>query len=137
MAVRCVGAVVFDDGGRLLLVRRGRPPQQGSWSLPGGRVEPGETEPQAVAREVAEETGLEVAVGRLAGRVLRSGPEGVVYDIADYECRVAGGELRPGDDAADARWVETGQLAELSLSTGLVDALTEWGVLAGGPQPAG
>jgi 8-oxo-dGTP diphosphatase len=129
MPVPCVGAVVLDGTGRLLLVRRGRPPQQGTWSLPGGRVEPGETDTDAVAREVAEETGLSVRVGRLAGRVLRAGPQGSVYDIGDYLCEVTSGELRAGDDAADVRWVAPAELATLTLSTGLVDALTEWGVL--------
>lgn len=129
MPVPCVGAVVVDRAGRLLLVQRGQPPQQGTWSLPGGRVEPGEAETDAVVREVAEETGLAVRVGRLAGRVLRAGPRGAVYDIADYLCQVTGGDLRAGDDAADVRWVAPAELATLTLSTGLLDALNEWGVL--------
>ncbi len=133
--VACVGAVVHDGAGRLLVVRRGRPPGQGLWSVPGGRVEPGETEHEAVAREVCEETGLQVRVGRLAGRVRRAGLAGVVYDIADHVCEVVGGTLRAGDDAAEVRWASNADLHTLPLTEGLLDALAEWGVL---PQdPAG
>src|SRR2546430_12165360 len=69
----CAGAIVFDGAGQLLLIKRGRPPSQGSWSVPGGRCLPGEAEPDACVREVAEETGLAVRVLRLAGRVERDG----------------------------------------------------------------
>src|SRR2546430_16924216 len=61
--VPCAGAVVKDQAGRLLLVRRGREPGRGRWSLPGGRVEPGETAAEAAVREVREETGLDVVAG--------------------------------------------------------------------------
>jgi 8-oxo-dGTP diphosphatase len=129
MRVRCVGAVVVNDDGRLLVVRRGRPPGQGLWSLPGGRVEPGESDAIAIMREMREETGLGVTVGRLIGRVARPGPGGVTYDIGDYAATVAGGGLRPGDDADDARWVTPAGLHALATTPGLLDALTEWGVL--------
>jgi len=72
MAMRridCAGAVIKDGQGRLLLIRRRNEPGAGLWSLPGGRIEPGETGDQAVAREVREETGLSVTVGRLLGVV--------------------------------------------------------------------
>ena len=67
--VFCVGAIVHDRVGRLLLIQRGREPGRGLWSLPGGRVEPGESEHEAIEREMAEETGLRVRVVRLVGRV--------------------------------------------------------------------
>jgi ADP-ribose pyrophosphatase YjhB (NUDIX family) len=129
MRVRCVGGIVRDASGRLLLVRRGRPPGAGLWSVPGGRVEPGEDDAAAVVRELKEETGLDVVAGALAGSVDRPGPGGVVYEIHDYEARAVGGVLRAGDDAADARWVTAAELRELPLTEGLVEALESWGLL--------
>ncbi|CNE22527.1 ADP-ribose pyrophosphatase [Mycobacterium tuberculosis] len=129
MRKRCVGGIVHDGDGRLLLVRRGRPPGAGQWSIPGGRVEPGEDDPAAVARELREETGLEVAVGALAGTVERPGPGGVTYEIHDYTATVTGGTLRAGDDAAEVRWVGPDDLGSLPVTPGLLDALTQWGVL--------
>jgi len=127
--IACVGAIVFDDRGRLLLIRRGREPGAGSWSLPGGRVEAGETPPEAIMREVAEETGLVVVPERLIGRVERDGPGGVGYVIDDYACTAVGGQLRAGDDASDARFVDRRGLDTLTLSSGLLDALADWSVL--------
>ncbi|NDU76086.1 NUDIX domain-containing protein [Actinomadura sp. DSM 109109] len=129
MRVRCVGGIVRDAEGRLLLVRRGHPPGEGLWSVPGGRVEPGEDDPAAVARELREETGLDVRPGALAGTVERPGPGGVVYEIHDYTATVTGGTLRAGDDASDVRWVPPDELDGLPLAPGLLDALTGWGVL--------
>jgi 8-oxo-dGTP diphosphatase len=127
--VPCVGAVVHDDEHRLLVVRRGRAPAAGRWSLPGGRVEAGETDADAVRREVREETGLDVLVGRRVGTVERDGPDGLVYDIRDYACSVTGGRLRPGDDASEVRWVRRRELLALDTTDGLVDTLDAWGVL--------
>lgn len=127
--IPCVGAVVTDGQGRLLMIRRGREPGAGLWSIPGGRVEPGETDAEALTREMLEETSLVVAVGRLLGRVRRPGLGGAVIDIRDYAATVTGGTLRAGDDAADARWVAPGDLGSLEITEGLIEALTEWGVL--------
>ncbi|WP_206184518.1 NUDIX hydrolase [Thermoactinospora rubra] len=127
MRVNCVGAIVV-DGDRLLLVRRGRPPGQGLWSLPGGRVEPGESDEAALRREVREETGLLVEPGPFVGVVDRPGPGGVVYDIRDYRATVTGGVLAAGDDAADVRWCPLPDLVRLPLSEGLLDALAAWGI---------
>jgi 8-oxo-dGTP diphosphatase len=80
-------------------------------------------------REVHEETGLWVEPGRLVGAVERPAPGGAVFDIQDYAASVSGGRLVPGDDAADARWVHPRDLGRLSLTTGLADTLTGWGVL--------
>ena len=125
----CAGAIVFDAAGRLLVIERGRPPAQGRWSVPGGRCRPGEPTADACVREVREETGLTVSVTRLAGQVERDRPGGGTYLIDDFVCSLVGGELRAGDDAAAARWVDRSELATLPLSPGLWDALDAWGVL--------
>jgi len=119
-AVRCVGGIAHDTGGRLLLVLRGREPSAGLWSLPGGRVEAGESDAEAVVRELHEETGLRVQPGELVGSVVRG-----AYEIFDYTCLVIGGVLRAGDDAADARWVDAGDFDAMSRSGALVPLLDE------------
>jgi ADP-ribose pyrophosphatase YjhB (NUDIX family) len=127
VAIACVGALVRDPGRRLLLVLRAREPARGTWSLPGGRVEPAESTADACAREVLEETGLIVEVGRHVGRVERSGVGGTTYVIDDYECEVVGGRLAAGTDAADARWLSEEQMRDLPLSPLLWQTLAEWG----------
>jgi 8-oxo-dGTP diphosphatase len=129
MRVRCVGAIVHDAEGRLLVIRRGRPPGEGLWSLPGGRVEPGESDTDAVVRELAEETGLRAEPGALVGQVERPGPGGVTYDILDYAATVTGGDLVPGDDASDVRWASPAELRSLPTTPGLLDALAGWGII--------
>ena len=125
----CAGGIVRDAAGRLLLVRRGTAPSAGLWSVPGGRCLPGESAARACVREVAEETGLVVEVVRLAGTVERPAPDGGVYVIDDFVCRLVGGALSAGDDATDARWVSRSEMAELPLVPGLVEALDEWDAL--------
>lgn len=127
--IRCVGAVLLDDAGRLLLIRRAHAPGRRQWSVPGGRVEAGETDQHAVIREVAEETGLAVEVTRWLGDVQRCGPDGAIFEIHDYSCRVTGGVLRAGDDADGALWCDAATLATLPLVTGLIEALADWGCL--------
>jgi 8-oxo-dGTP diphosphatase len=129
--VDCVGALVYDDEHRLLVVRRANEPGRGLWSLPGGRVEPGEDDPTAVAREVAEETGLTVKVGPLVGQVEREGPSGVLYVIRDYEAEPVGGELTAGDDATDARFVSRDEFDNLPTATLLASTLAQWNALPG------
>jgi ADP-ribose pyrophosphatase YjhB (NUDIX family) len=128
-AIPCVGAIVTDEQGRVLMIKRGHEPGAGLWSIPGGRIEPGETDAEALAREMLEETGLTVEVGRLVGTVQRPGPGGAVLDIRDYAATVIGGTLAAGDDAADARWIRAEDLNTLPLTEGLADILTSWGVL--------
>lgn len=126
----CAGGVVVDDDGRVLLVRRGHAPYEGTWSLPSGRVEPGEDLVTAAAREVAEETGLTVSVGELLGVVRRQDPAGAYrYEIHDFACVVTGGTPRPGDDADDLGWFTSDEIAGLPTSPGLTDALRDFGVM--------
>jgi 8-oxo-dGTP diphosphatase len=131
--VPCVGAVVLDDAGRLLLVRRGREPSRGLWSLPGGRVEPGESEAAAVAREVLEETGLPVRVGPLVGRVRIPAGDGVVYDVADHRCTLVdpSQEPRAGDDADAVIFADAATLTGLPCTPLLLETLRGWGALPG------
>jgi 8-oxo-dGTP diphosphatase len=127
--IRCVGAVLLDGAGRLLLIRRAKEPGRGRWSIPGGRLEAGETDHQAVIREVVEETGLAVEVTGWLGAVTRHAPDGAIFDIHDYTCRVTGGRLRAGDDADDARWCDGYTLTTLPLVSGLAEALADWNSL--------
>jgi 8-oxo-dGTP diphosphatase len=127
--IPCVGAVIKDDRGRLLLIKRGHDPGAGLWSLPGGRVEPGETDAEALVREMREETGLVVRPGRLLGSVRRPYGDGDVVDIRDYTATVIGGTLNAGDDAAEARWVDGADFGGLPLTEGLAEILASWGVL--------
>lgn len=121
--VNCAGAIVRDAEGRVLLVQRANEPSRGHWSVPGGRIEDGETPQDAAAREVREETGLDVAVGELLG-TLDFGP----YHVADFLATATGGTLAPGDDALDARWCTREEIASLETSPRLLAYLDEWGV---------
>ena len=126
----CVGAVVHDAAGRLLLIQRGHDPHRGSWSLPGGRIEPGETPEQAVVREVRAETGLVVLPGPAVGRV-NIPADGVVFDVVDLACALTepGREPVPGDDAAAALFADAATLEALPCTPALVETLRSWGVL--------
>lgn len=140
-ATQAVGAVVVDRSGRVLLVRRAKPPGHGQWTLPGGRVEPDESHEYSVVREVAEETSLRVRVIAPLG-VIAIEREGFRYAIHEYLCAIDGPgavgsasgapavgepadgeharegaapEPRAGDDAADARWVDPRDLRPLGV----------------------
>lgn len=123
-----VGAVVL-DGERVLLVKRGKPPGQGKWSLPGGLVGLGERLEDAAAREVEEECGLRVRILGLCGvidRIVReNGADPVRYHwvIVDYVAAVVGGALRAGSDAAEARWVPVTELGQYETTEGLAEMI--------------
>ncbi len=115
-----VGAVVF-CANRVLLVRRGRPPADGQWAIPGGAVELGETLAQAAEREIREETGIRIEAQApiYVFDMVERDPSGRVrfhYVIVDLAARFIGGELRAGDDAAEARWVSADEMQDLQVS---------------------
>lgn len=131
--IEAVG-VVITGGGRILLVQRGHEPQRGAWTIPGGRIEPGETPEQAAAREALEETGLEVEIGAEVYRVTIADPErDREFDIHDFEASVVGGELKAGDDAAAVEWVALAELWKRRVSPQLLEflALSRDGRLTG------
>jgi ADP-ribose pyrophosphatase YjhB (NUDIX family) len=118
-----VGALIFDDEHRVLLVERGKPPLAGCWSLPGGCVETGERLEDAIVREVFEETGLEVAADSIATVFERIMPDAsgaceYHYVLIDFYCSIRGGELRPGDDSKSARWFPIDALSSLEMTAG-------------------
>lgn len=116
-----VGAIVFDPTGRVLLVRRGRPPKAGLWSVPGGRLEVGESLAECCRREVLEETGIEVEPGPIVAVADREA-EGFRYVIVDFLATLRSQqspEPLPATDASDARWVDLESLAAYPLVEGL------------------
>lgn len=119
-----MGAVVQDAAGRLLVIRRGHPPAEGRWSLPGGKVEGGETLAGAVAREVAEETGLSVEVDGLVGH-LEVMDADHHFVILDFRAHLGGGELRPGDDVTAVAWMGRAELAAAGPTDRLLGFLDE------------
>ncbi|MFZ5816536.1 MAG: NUDIX hydrolase [Bacillota bacterium] len=127
------------EGERILLVKRARPPHVGCWSLPGGGVELGERVEEALQREVLEETGLEISVGRLLGYAdaIDRDAEGRVryhYVILYFEAKVEGGRLAPADDAAAVRWVTVAEARSLPLTDSVERAITWSGWERGGPS---
>jgi 8-oxo-dGTP diphosphatase len=124
----CVGAVAVDDD-RLLLIRRGRGAAQGAWSVPGGRVEAGETLAEAVVRELREETGLDAVCSELIGWVERIGDDHhfVIFDFAVTV--LDDGDPVAGDDAAEARWVPLHEVTDLALVDGLAEFLADHAVI--------
>ena len=133
MDIPAAGAIVFDRAGRLLLIRRLRPPGAGLWSIPGGKCLPHETAAEACIRECREETGLQVEVVRSAGSVQLPAPGGNRFTVEDFLCTVVDGTPEPGDDAAALCWATRGELAQLPLVAGLFNTLAEWDLLPASP----
>ena len=122
-----VGAVIVRDG-RALIVKRKHEPLAGEWSIPGGAVEVGETLEASIAREMLEETGLEIAVGpviEVFDRITRDGEGRVQYHfvLVDYLCWPVGGELVPASDVADARFVAPADFEEYGLAEKAQDVI--------------
>lgn len=123
-----VGAVIVDRG-RVVLVRRGRAPSLGEWSIPGGLVRVGERLKDAVVREAVEETGLIVEPGHLLELVERifPDPDGRIrfhYVVADYFCSVKDGNLSPSSDALDASWFRREDLERLGIGRAMMRVLS-------------
>ena len=123
-----MGAVVVRDG-HLLLIRRGRGAASGQWSVPGGRVEWGETLEEAVVREVVEETGLQVNCGPFIGFAQRIDSDSHYVILDFWATPISDQPLRAGDDAAEAAWVPLSGLIDVDLVDGMLDFLTEHGVV--------
>jgi len=114
-----VGIVCF-KGDEVLMIKRGKPPRAGSWSLPGGRQKLGETVRECALRELVQETGVEAEIGSLVDVVdsMTRDQEGGLqyhYTLVDFRADWVAGEPRPGGDAADARWFSRADLAGLDL----------------------
>ena len=123
-----VGALIL-DGSRVLLVERGNPPLAGYWSLPGGVVETGERLEDALAREVLEETGLQVTTDSIATvfeRIMpdHSGECEYHYVLIDFYCTIRGGQLRPGDDSKSVQWFEISGLSSLPITEGTREVIS-------------
>ena len=111
--IPAVGVVCL-RGDSVLLIRRGTPPRQGEWSLPGGRIEPGERAMDAALRELREETGVEAEITGLIAVVDGLFPEaGRHYVLIDYAARWLSGKPVAGDDAAEARFVALDEVETL------------------------
>jgi ADP-ribose pyrophosphatase len=131
--------VVFRDQ-RVLLVRRGQAPADGQWALPGGRVELGESLSAAAEREVFEETGIRIAAGEpvYVFDLIENDAGGEIrfhYVIVDLAASLVGGLLRPGDDAAEARWVSAAEIGQLEVSPATRDLLARCYAFGGPGAP--
>ena|SRR5438270_6261694 len=114
-----VGAVIIEKG-RVLLIKRGKPPLLGEWSIPGGMLELGETLREGAEREALEETGLVVRAGDLLGVFDRIVPDETQrtlyhYVLIDFLCKIISGNVLAAGDASDARWFTLADLSDLSL----------------------
>jgi len=123
-----VGAVVFHQN-RVLLIKRGQAPNVGQWAIPGGRIKMGETLQQAAEREILEETGINIKAGEpvFAFDLIQRDNDGqcqLHYVVVDLATEYLSGDPVAGDDAAEARWVGVGELAELPVNETTLQLLT-------------
>ena len=126
-----VGGIVFKDN-RVLLVRRGKPPAEGDWAIPGGSVNLGETLQQAVERELLEETGITVKANEITYvfDVIPRDRDGRIrfhYVIIDLMADYIGGQARAGDDVSDAKWIAAHELKDLPINSSTLGLLKKLG----------
>lgn len=130
--VPAVAAIILRDD-QILLIKRGAEPGYGKWSVPGGSVEIGETLEEAVKREVLEETGLRIRVGKLAGLtdliVKHEGDIQFHYVIIDYFAIAEEGIAHASTDALECKWVHLNELKDYDITSSLLDRLREHGLV--------
>lgn len=126
--ILAASAVIRDAQQRILLVQRANPPDKGCWTLPGGRVDPGETLELAAVREVLEETGLVIRIVRELGQLNVPDGRGGIYEIHDFLADKTDGEVMAGDDAQAIGWFRNDELSNLSLTPELLQHLKRYGV---------
>lgn len=122
-----VGAVV-SRGDTVLLIRRGKPPLSGEWTLPGGAIELGETMDAAIQREVREECGIEIRVRGVVDAIdiLQRDPDGRIrfhYVVVDFAATYVWGDLRGASDVQEARWVTRGELEQYYLTPKAIEVI--------------
>jgi 8-oxo-dGTP diphosphatase len=105
--------MVLVEDGKILLIRRAAEPFKGEWAVPGGRIEDDETAEQCLAREMKEETGLDVVPVKMTGLYSDPGRDPRRVIAAAFLVRRVGGEVRGGDDAAEARWFDLDKMPKL------------------------
>ena len=138
--ILAVGGVAFKDG-KVLIAQRGKQPGYGTWTIPGGAVKVGESLRDAVAREVKEECGIEVAVGEVAEvfeRLIHD-DEGRIrfhYVIIDFVAEHVKGDLAPGSDCLAARWVPLEELDRYGLTQAAKDTIAKANHLLAARPPA-
>ena len=120
-----VGAVIFNNEGKVLLVKRKHPPNKGSWAIPGGKVKYGETLEEAIKREMKEETNLDIKVEEPLA-IVEIIKEGFHYIIIDFICEVKGGELKAGSDAEEAKFFSIEEIKKINTSPTTVEMLIRY-----------
>ena len=120
-----VGCVIFDSDRKVLLVKRKHPPNQGSWAVPGGKVNFGELIEGALKREMREEISVEVRPKELMA-IVEIIKEGFHYVILDFVCEITNGEVKAGSDAEDARFFSTNEMKEISISPTTLEMIEKY-----------